>query len=110
MAHFFNGLNFPIKRIVEFLPYTTLLELVHPASRAEHQVQEDAKFERNKGFFASRNASSSTPTTPKPPFASSSKTFSKPPHATNQAHAPPLIIDTTQSNLLQVWRSRTQVI
>jgi hypothetical protein len=89
MARFFNGLNFTIKRIVEFLPCSTLWELVHQASRAEHQVEEDAKYERNKGFFASRNASASTPTTPKPSFATSSKTFSKPPQTTTQADAPP---------------------
>jgi hypothetical protein len=88
MACFFNGLNFPIKRIVEFLPYTTLRDLLHKATRAERQLQEDAKYERTKGFFASRNTSASTPTTPKPSFASSSKTFSKPPQTTTQAHAP----------------------
>jgi hypothetical protein len=89
MARFFNGLNFPIKRIVDFLPYTTLWKLVHQASRTERQFQEDAKYERNKGFFASHNASASTPTTPKPSFATSSKTFSKPPKTTTQAPAPP---------------------
>jgi hypothetical protein len=29
IARFFNGLKFPIKRIVEFLPYTTLRDLLH---------------------------------------------------------------------------------
>jgi hypothetical protein len=88
MARFFNGLNFPIKRIVEFLPYTTLRDLLHKATRAERQFQEDAKYERTKGFFTSCNTSASTPTTPKPSFASSSKTFSKPPQTTTQAHTP----------------------
>jgi hypothetical protein len=88
MARFFNGLNFPIKRIVEFLPYSTLWDLVHNATRAERQLQEDAKYERTKGFFDSHNSSANTPPTPKPSFASSSKTFSKPPQPTTQAHAP----------------------
>jgi hypothetical protein len=70
---------------------------VHQASRAERQVQEDAKYERNKGFFASRNVSASTPTTPKPSFATSSKTFSKPPQTTTQAHAPPSIASSKGS-------------
>jgi hypothetical protein len=85
---FFNGLNFPIKRIVEFLPYTTLWDLVHKATRAECQLQDDAKHEHTKGFFASRNSSASTPPTHKPSFASSSKPFSKPPQPTTQVHAP----------------------
>jgi hypothetical protein len=57
LACFFNGLNHPIKRIVEFLPYTTLWDFVHKATRAERQLQDDAKYERTKGFFASRNSS-----------------------------------------------------
>jgi hypothetical protein len=59
-ARFFNGLNHPIKRIVEFLPYTTLCDLVHKATRAERQIQDDAKYERTKGFFTSRNSLEST--------------------------------------------------
>jgi hypothetical protein len=88
MARFFNGLNFPIKRIVEFLPYSTLRDLLHKATRAERQLQEGAKYERTKGFFTSHNSSASIPPTPKPSFASSSKTFAKPPQTTTQAHAP----------------------
>jgi hypothetical protein len=84
MARFFNGLTYPIKRIVEFLPYTSLCQLVHHASKAEHQVQEDAKHERYKTFFASRNTSSSL-VIPKDAHAISSKAISKPP----QAQAPP---------------------
>jgi DNA-binding SARP family transcriptional activator len=65
MARFFNGLKFHIKRIIEFLPSSTLWDLVHKATRAEHQLQEEAKHERTKGFFASRTPLASTPTTPK---------------------------------------------
>jgi hypothetical protein len=61
LARFFNGLNHPIKRIVEFLPYTTVCDLIHKATQAEHQLQDDAKYERTKGFFDSRNSSASTP-------------------------------------------------
>jgi hypothetical protein len=114
MARFFNGLNFPIMRIVEFLPYTTLRDLLHKATRAKRQLQEDSKYERTKGFFASRNSSASTLPTPKPSFASSSKIFSKPPQPTTQAHAPTATTSSNASstplNLLQLWRSRTQVI
>jgi hypothetical protein len=88
LARFFNGLNHPIKRIMEFLPYTTLCDLVHKATRAERQLQNDAKYERTKGFFASRNSSASTPPAHKPSFASSSKPFSKPPQPPTQVHAP----------------------
>jgi hypothetical protein len=38
MARFFNGLNFHIKRIVEFLPYTTLRDLLHKVTQAERQL------------------------------------------------------------------------
>ncbi|KAK1614912.1 hypothetical protein QYE76_020429 [Lolium multiflorum] len=33
IARFFNGLNYPIKRIVEFQQYSNMVELVHQASR-----------------------------------------------------------------------------
>ncbi|KAK1696576.1 hypothetical protein QYE76_013273 [Lolium multiflorum] len=35
IARFFNGLNYPIKRIVEFQQYSNMVELVHQASKAE---------------------------------------------------------------------------
>ncbi|KAK1665126.1 hypothetical protein QYE76_053285 [Lolium multiflorum] len=35
MARFLNGLNIPVKRIVEFLPYKNMVELLHQATRAE---------------------------------------------------------------------------
>ena len=44
MARFMNGLNYPIKRIVEFQPYTSLMELVHQATKAERQVADDIKY------------------------------------------------------------------
>ncbi|KAK1665005.1 hypothetical protein QYE76_053164 [Lolium multiflorum] len=44
IARFFNGLNYPIKRIVEFQQYSNMVELVHQASKAERQVNEDIKY------------------------------------------------------------------
>ena len=35
MACFLNGLNHPIKRIVDFQLYSNLLEIVHQATKAE---------------------------------------------------------------------------
>ena len=35
MARFLNRLNYPIKNIADFQPYTTLVELVHQATKAE---------------------------------------------------------------------------
>ena len=43
MARFMNGLNYPIKKIVEFQPYAALVELVHQASKAERHVLEELK-------------------------------------------------------------------
>jgi hypothetical protein len=56
MARFLNGLNIPVKRIVEFLPYTNMVELLHQATRAERQVREDLASAKTKTFFAARNA------------------------------------------------------
>ena len=44
MARFLNGLNHPIKQIANFQPYSNLLELVHQATKAERQVQDDFKY------------------------------------------------------------------
>ncbi|KAK1645868.1 hypothetical protein QYE76_063673 [Lolium multiflorum] len=56
MARFLNGLNIPVKRIVEFLPYKNMVELLHQATRAERQVREDLASAKPKTFFAARNA------------------------------------------------------
>jgi hypothetical protein len=71
-GRFFNGLNQPIRRIIVFLPYKTIVQLVHQAKRVEREVQEDFKYEGTKAFFATRNASNASVST-KPPFACSSK-------------------------------------
>nr|XP_051184482.1 uncharacterized protein LOC127298681 isoform X1 [Lolium perenne]XP_051184490.1 uncharacterized protein LOC127298681 isoform X1 [Lolium perenne]XP_051184494.1 uncharacterized protein LOC127298681 isoform X1 [Lolium perenne]XP_051184500.1 uncharacterized protein LOC127298681 isoform X1 [Lolium perenne]XP_051184508.1 uncharacterized protein LOC127298681 isoform X1 [Lolium perenne]XP_051184515.1 uncharacterized protein LOC127298681 isoform X1 [Lolium perenne]XP_051184523.1 uncharacterized prot len=71
IARFFNGLNYPIKRIVEFQPYSNLVELVHQASKAERQVIEDIKYSKPKTYFASKLATSTPPTTSVKPDASS---------------------------------------
>ena len=54
MERFLNGLNNPIKKIADFQPYLNLIELVHQATKAERQVQEDfkyAKFSSNSYGF-----------------------------------------------------------
>ncbi|KAK1558086.1 hypothetical protein QYE76_016524 [Lolium multiflorum] len=70
IARFFNGLNYPIKRIVEFQQYSNMVELVHQASKAERQVNEDIKYSKSKQYFASKLATT-TPTTSVKPTASS---------------------------------------
>ncbi|KAK1616880.1 hypothetical protein QYE76_022397 [Lolium multiflorum] len=70
IARFFNGLNYPIKRIVEFQQYSNMVELVHQASKAERQVNEDIKYSKSKQYFASKLAPT-TPTTSVKPSASS---------------------------------------
>uniref|UniRef100_A0ACD6A0B6 Uncharacterized protein n=1 Tax=Avena sativa TaxID=4498 RepID=A0ACD6A0B6_AVESA len=44
MAHFFIGLNHPIKRIIDLQKYNNMVELVHIVTKAELQVQEDIKY------------------------------------------------------------------
>ncbi|KAK1601877.1 hypothetical protein QYE76_016460 [Lolium multiflorum] len=70
IARFFNGLNYPIKRVVEFQQYSNMVELVHQASKAERQVNEDIKYSKSKQYFASKLATP-TPTTSVKPTASS---------------------------------------
>ncbi|KAK1693906.1 hypothetical protein QYE76_010603 [Lolium multiflorum] len=70
IARFFNGLNYPIKRIMEFQQYSNMVELVHQASKAERQVNEDIKYSKSKQYFASKLATS-TPTTSVKPTTSS---------------------------------------
>ncbi|KAK1648746.1 hypothetical protein QYE76_066551 [Lolium multiflorum] len=70
IARFFNGLNYPIKRIVEFQQYSNMVELVHQASKAERQVNEDIKYSKSKQYFTFKLATT-TPTTSVKPTASS---------------------------------------
>ncbi|KAK1681381.1 hypothetical protein QYE76_042229 [Lolium multiflorum] len=76
IARFFNGLNYPIKRIVEFQPYSNMVELVHQASKAERQVNEDLKYSKSKSYFTSKFATTPPSTSVKP---TASSTTSKQP-------------------------------
>ena len=64
MARFLNGLNHPIKKIADFQPYSNLIELVHQATKAERQVQDDFKYAKysSKSYGFSNNQASTTPT------------------------------------------------
>ena len=57
MARFLNGLNHPIKKIADFQPYSNLIELVHQATKAEWQVQDDFKYAK----FSSKSYGLSNP-------------------------------------------------
>jgi hypothetical protein len=105
LARFFNGLNHPIKRIVEFLPYTTLWDLVHKATRAERQgllrlPQLFGKHATNTQAIICIFVQAFLQTT----------TTNNPSSRTYYNNLLQSLIGTTQSNLLQVWHSRTQVI
>uniref|UniRef100_J3MJ95 CCHC-type domain-containing protein n=1 Tax=Oryza brachyantha TaxID=4533 RepID=J3MJ95_ORYBR len=62
MARFLAGLNYPIKRITEFQPYNSVVELVHQATKAERQVQQDSKFTKNPSFVSRSVQKNSQPT------------------------------------------------
>ena len=64
MARFLNGLNHPIKKIANFQPYSNLIELVHQATKAERQVQDDFKYAKfsSKSYGFSNTQASTTPT------------------------------------------------
>ena len=58
IARFLNGLNAPIRKIVDFQPYRNMKELLHQATKAERHVKgEEQKNERIRAYIASRNAS-----------------------------------------------------
>ena len=85
MARFLHGMNNPIKRIAEFQPYSNIVELVHQASKAERQVQEDIKYAKTKAYFGTRASSYQQPSarTPSPsatkaPFKPSTSTSRTP--------------------------------
>ena len=61
IARFLNGLNYPIQKIVEFQPYTTIVQLVHQATKAERQVKKDVIHERSRAYYATRSASNASP-------------------------------------------------
>src|SRR3954467_15205406 len=62
MARFLNGLNYQVNKITNFQPYKTIQELVHQATKAERQVQEDAKYSK----FLSTNTRGTTTSTQAP--------------------------------------------
>ncbi|KAK1648910.1 hypothetical protein QYE76_066715 [Lolium multiflorum] len=59
-----------MERIIEFQPYSNMVELVHQASKAEHQVKEDIKYSKSKSYFASKLATTDPPTSAKPSISS----------------------------------------
>src|SRR6266496_6676313 len=65
MGRFLSGLNYPIKKIADFQPYSNLIELVHQATKVECQVQDDFKYAKfsSKTYGSSYNQASTTPMT-----------------------------------------------
>src|SRR4051812_10204896 len=63
MARFLNGLNYQVKKITNFQPYNSVEELVHQATKAERQVQEDAKYSK----YVSPNTRGTNSTSQAPP-------------------------------------------
>ena len=74
MARFLNGLNHPIKKITVFQPYPYLTELVHQATKAERQVQDDFKYakfsSKSYGFSNTQDSMTQTPSTSTKPSTS----------------------------------------
>ena len=91
MARFMNGLNYPIKRIADFQPYSNLLELVHQATKAERQVQDDFKYAKysSKTYdsYSQAPATLATPTSTRASPSTGDKSSSK--KATPSSTRPP---------------------
>jgi hypothetical protein len=52
IARFMAGLHHNIQRIVEFQPYQSLIDLVHQATKAERQLQQDSKSSKPLSYGA----------------------------------------------------------
>ena len=106
MARFLNGLNHPIKKIVEFQPYDSLVALVHQATKAERQIIDEFKYAKQKASFAGKQSSSMPQMAIAPP-SSTTKGPQRTSSATNRApqafkKAPP---QSTNPNATQVKSS-----
>ena len=53
-----NVINYPTKQIVEFQPYASLVELLHQATKVEHQVADDFKYSKIKAYLAAKPTTS----------------------------------------------------
>jgi hypothetical protein len=73
MARFLYGMNYPIKRILEFQPYNNIVELLDQARKAERQVQEDIMYSKNKYYYAPQESTTPTSTSAKLPQTSTYK-------------------------------------
>ena len=72
--------NHPIKKFADFQPYSNLIELVHQATKAEHQVKDDFKYGKfsSKSYGFSNTQASTTPTlSTKPSTSNVDKSSSK---------------------------------
>ena len=92
MARFLNGLNHPIKKIAEFQPYSNLIELVHQATKAERQVQDDFKYakfsSKSYGFSNNQAPTTPTPSTSTKPSTSNAAKSSYKKTSTTSSHPP----------------------
>ena len=104
MACFLNGLNHPIKKIADFQPYSNLIDIVHQATKAERQVQDDfkyAKFSSNSYGFSNHQA----PMTPEPSTKPSTSNIDK--SSSKKASSTPSHPPTTSNFKLRASSSST---
>ena len=90
MARFLNGLNHPIKKIADFQPYSNLIELVHQATKAERQVQDDFKYAKfsSRSYGFSNTQASMTPTPSTKPSTSNVDKLSSKKASSTPSHPP----------------------
>ena len=65
MARFLNGLNYQVKKIADFQPYSNLLKHGHQATKVEWQVQDEYKYSKfySKTYGSSAQATTTTKST-----------------------------------------------
>src|SRR3954466_15676085 len=91
MARFLTRLNHPINRITDVQKNNNMVELVHIATKAERQMQEDIKYNKPKTYFTYKQAPTTTSTTPN---GSSSSTTKLPFKPTLPQGKPPQVANT----------------
>ena len=96
MERFLNGLNHPIKRIDDFQPYSNLLDLVHQATKAERQVQDDFKYAK----YSSKtyDSYSQAPATSAPPTSTRASQVLATSQVPSKWHLPRLVLRQAPTN------------
>ena len=109
LARFLFGINKNIKRIVQYQPYNTVVDLVHQATKAEKQLLEDVKPAPRTASFNLKAPSSSSNAT-KPHFSLGQGTSSTSTSSNTNARSSSIAKSASISSEKKVAPSPTSLI